>query len=70
MNFPGSNKLTLTDAAFTGTNITVTAKPSTNGDGQVNIGAIHLDALRHRNAERAEIAVIAPPSDESLDDLL
>ena len=35
------SKLTLTETAFTGTNITITAKPGAGGgDGSVNIGAI------------------------------
>ena len=40
------SKLTITDAAFTGTNITVTAKPGLDGgDGAVNIGEINATGV-------------------------
>ena len=39
-------KLTLTDPTFTGTNITLTAKPGTNGgDGRVNVGVINATGV-------------------------
>lgn len=39
-------KLTLTDPAFTGTNLTITAKPSPDGgDGAVNIGEINATGV-------------------------